>query len=75
MADLLRVKGIGPDVARLLSAAGVRTVAQLKAADPAKLNDAITAANTKQHLSENPPSIDHLKAWIQQAGTLPIVLK
>src|SRR5690348_9580840 len=30
MADLLRVRGIGPDVARLLTAAGVKTVAELK---------------------------------------------
>jgi len=75
MADLLRVKGIGPDVARLLTAAGVKTVAQLKTADAAKLNDEIGKVNSKQHLSENPPSLEHLQAWIAQAGSLPIVLK
>jgi predicted flap endonuclease-1-like 5' DNA nuclease len=75
MADLLRVKGIGPDVARLLSAAGIKTVAQLKSADSAKLNDDIAKVNSKQHLSENPPSVEHLQAWIKQAETLPIVLK
>jgi len=75
MADLLRVKGIGPDVARLLTAAGVKTVAQLKTADATKLNDEIGKANSKQHLSENPPSLEHLQAWIAQAGSLPIVLK
>jgi predicted flap endonuclease-1-like 5' DNA nuclease len=75
MADLLRVKGIGPDVARLLSAAGVHTVAQLKAADAGKLNDEITKVNGQKHLSENPPSLEHLQAWIAQAQTLPIVLK
>jgi predicted flap endonuclease-1-like 5' DNA nuclease len=75
MADLLRVKGIGPDVARLLAAAGTRTVAQLKTADATKLNDEITKVNSKSHLSENPPSIEHLTAWIAQAQTLPIVLK
>jgi predicted flap endonuclease-1-like 5' DNA nuclease len=75
MADLLRVKGIGPDVARLLAAAGVHTVAQLKAADAGKLNDEITKVNGQKHLSENPPSLEHLQAWIAQAQTLPIVLK
>jgi predicted flap endonuclease-1-like 5' DNA nuclease len=75
MADLLRVKGIGPDVARLLAASGVKTVAQLKAQEAAKLNDAIQKANTAQHLTENTPSQESLDAWIKQAQTLPIVLK
>jgi predicted flap endonuclease-1-like 5' DNA nuclease len=75
MADLLRVRGIGPDVARLLSAAGVKTIAQLKTQAPAELSDAIMKANSKLKLSENPPSAEHLSAWIEQAKTLPIVLK
>ncbi len=75
LADLLRVRGIGPDVARLLTAAGIRTVDQLKKADAAKLNDEIGKVNSKQHLSENPPSLEHLQAWIKQAESLPIVLK
>jgi predicted flap endonuclease-1-like 5' DNA nuclease len=75
MADLLRVKGIGPDVARLLSAAGVKTVAQLKSQDAKALSDTITKINDKDHLSQNPPSVEHLDAWIKQAQTLPIVLK
>jgi predicted flap endonuclease-1-like 5' DNA nuclease len=74
MADLLRVRGIGPDVARLLAAAGVHTVAQLKTANASALSDEISKVNSKQHLSENPPSVEHLHAWIQQAETLPIVL-
>jgi predicted flap endonuclease-1-like 5' DNA nuclease len=74
MADLLRIKGIGPDVTRLLAAAGVHTVIQLKTADATQLNAAIMKANSRQHLSENPPSVDHLAAWIAQAQTLPIVL-
>ncbi len=75
MADLLRVKGIGPDVARLLGAVGVHTVVQLKTSDAAKLEAEILKVNSKQELSKNPPSKEHLDAWIQQAQTLPIVLK
>jgi predicted flap endonuclease-1-like 5' DNA nuclease len=74
MADLLRVRGIGPDVARLLAAAGVHTVVQLKTANASALSDEIVKVNSKQHLSENPPSMEHLQGWIQQAQTLPIVL-
>jgi predicted flap endonuclease-1-like 5' DNA nuclease len=74
MADVLRVRGIGPDVARLLAAVGVLTVAQLKSSNANELNDEIAKVNSKQHLSENPPSLEHLSAWIAQAQTLPIVL-
>ncbi|MGZ3425853.1 MAG: DUF4332 domain-containing protein [Polyangia bacterium] len=74
MADVMRVKGVGPDVTRLLAACGVHTVAQLKTQDATKLNDDIMKANSKSHLSENPPSVEHLQAWIAQAQTLPIVL-
>jgi predicted flap endonuclease-1-like 5' DNA nuclease len=75
MADLMRIKGVGPDVARLLAAAGVHTVAALRTADPDKLIADVLKANEKQHLSENPPSKEHLQAWINQAKELPIVLK
>jgi predicted flap endonuclease-1-like 5' DNA nuclease len=75
MADLLRVRGIGPDVARLLAAANVHTVSQLKIANASALSDEILKVNSKLHLSENPPSVEHLQAWIQQAQTLPIVLR
>ena len=74
MADVMRVKGVGPDVTHLLAACGVRTVAQLKIQDATRLNDEIMKVNSKQHLSENPPSVEHLQAWIAQAQTLPIVL-
>ena len=74
MADIMRIKGVGPDVGRLLGAAGVHTVAQLKSQDAAKLEDEIMKVNSRQHLSENPPSVEHLQAWIAQAQTLPIVL-
>ena len=74
MADVLRIKGVGPDVTHLLAACGVKTVAQLKTQDPVKLNDEIMKVNSRSHLSENPPSVEHLQAWIAQAQTLPIVL-
>jgi predicted flap endonuclease-1-like 5' DNA nuclease len=74
MADVMRVKGVGPDVTKLLAACGVRTVAQLKSQDATRLSDEIMKVNTAQKLSENPPSVEHLQAWIAQAQTLPIVL-
>lgn len=75
MADLMRVKGIGPEAAKILSAAGTGTVATLQKADAAKLSEEISKVNTKQKLSENPPNQENVQAWIEQAQTLPIVLK
>ncbi len=75
MADLMRVRGVGPDVARLLTAVGVLTVADLQKADAQKTADAIAKIAASQKLSENPPSAEHLTAWIAQAKNLPIVLR
>ena len=75
MADLMRIKGIGPDVARLLTAVGVATVVELQKADAQKTADAVAKVAAAQKLSENPPSPEHLQAWIAQAKNLPIVLK
>jgi hypothetical protein len=75
MADLMRVRGVGPDVARLLTAVNVTTVAELQKGDAQKLADAIAKVASAQKLSENPPSAEHLAAWIAQAKNLPIVLR
>ncbi len=74
MSDLMRVRGVGPDVARLLSAVGVLTVLDLQKAEAGKIADAIVRVNAQQKLSENPPSAEHLAAWIAQAKNLPIVV-
>jgi predicted flap endonuclease-1-like 5' DNA nuclease len=74
MADLMRLRGVGPDVARLLTAVGVATVLELQKADAQKTADAIAKVAASQKLSENPPSAEHLQAWIGQAKNLPIVL-
>jgi hypothetical protein len=75
MADLMRLRGVGPDVARLMTAVGVATVLELQKADAQKTADAIAKVAAAQKLSENPPSAEHLQAWIAQAKNLPIVLR
>ena len=53
MADLCRIRGIGPDVARLLQAVNVHGVSALKTANADKLAADIGKANEKQKLTEN----------------------
>lgn len=74
MADLMRVRGIGPDVARLLYAVGVRDLDELRRADAQAAADAIRDFNKKFHYSTNPPRADSISYWIKQAHALPLVL-
>lgn len=75
MCDLLRIKGVGPEMVRLLGAARVNTVKQLKGQKPAKLLKALTAANKKKKITENPPDEQQLANWIDQAKKLKLVLR
>ncbi len=73
LADLMRVRGIGPDVARLLAAVGVRCLADLQRADPASTAAAVKDVNKARKLSTNPPGIESIAYWIDQARGLPVV--
>ena len=75
LADLMRVRGIGPDVARLLTAAGVRTLADLQRSDPGATAIALHDVNKLRRLSPNPPGAESLAYWIDQSRRLPIVFE
>jgi predicted flap endonuclease-1-like 5' DNA nuclease len=75
MADLLRIKGVGPVMVRLLGAAGVVSVAQLKTRNAKNLYAKVMKANEKEQITKNPPSEKHLENWIEQAKQLKVVVK
>jgi len=75
LADLMRVRGIGPDVARLLAAVGVKCLAHLQRAEADPLASAIREVNRDKKLSTNPPGAESIAYWIAQARSLPIVLE
>jgi hypothetical protein len=75
MADLMRVRGIGPDVARLLTAVGVTTLALLQKSDATATSVAIHDLNKEKKLSTNPPGVESISYWITQARGLPIVFE
>jgi predicted flap endonuclease-1-like 5' DNA nuclease len=70
MADRMRIKGIGQDNAKLLEAAGVTTVRELKYRNPAKLAEAMAAANSKRRLVRILPTEKAIRRWIEEAGKL-----
>ena len=75
MCDLLRIKGVGPEMTRLLGAAKVTTVVQLRRQKAPRLMKKILAANEKAKISDNPPSEKHLAGWIAEAKKLKIVIR
>lgn len=75
MCDLLRVRGIGPKMARLLTLAGIHSIEALRAEKAAELIPRIQAANKKHAVSEILPQEDTVKDWIHQARNLDIIVQ
>ncbi len=73
--DLLRLKGVGPEMVLLLDAAGVKTTAALGKLTPAGLMESITKANQAKKITEKPPTEPQVGDWIAQAQKLPQVLE
>lgn len=75
MSDLLRINGVGPIMAKLLKAARVDTVAQLRRQKAERLLKRVTQVNKKSKITPNPPSKEHLAGWIASAKKLKIVVR
>lgn len=73
--DLLRIKGIGPEMVLLLEAAGVKTSAELAKKEAAALTTASDAANKSKKITEKPPTEPQFQDWIEQAKQLPPVVE
>ena len=73
-ADLFRVHGIGPQYACLLEAAGVDTIKELAHRLPENLAPKLSAAAAKKGL-RRPISAQTVEKWIEEAKTLPPVMK
>ena len=70
LADRMRVKGVREPYAELLREAGVNTVKELKYRNPAKLAEAMAAANRKRKLVRLLPQEKRIAGWIAQAKVL-----
>jgi predicted flap endonuclease-1-like 5' DNA nuclease len=74
-ADRMRVKGVGWEYAELLSAAGVKTVRELRFRNPQKLVDQMTQANIGRKLVRLLPSVKVVERWIESAQKLPPAIR
>lgn len=73
--DLLRIKGIGPEMVLLLEAAGVKTAADLSKKEAAALTTEAAQANKAKKITEKPPTEPQFQDWIDQAKKLPVVIE
>lgn len=73
-ADLMRIKGVGTQYSDLLEATGVDTVVELSRRNAENLFAAMTDLNATKKLVRQVPSLDQVKDWVAQAGTLPRVI-
>ncbi len=73
--DLFRVKGIGPEYADLLEAAGVDTIPELAQRNPENLIAKLVETNNKKKLVRKLPTLKQVKNWLTQAKKLPRTIK
>jgi predicted flap endonuclease-1-like 5' DNA nuclease len=71
MADLFRIRGIGPEYAELLEAAGVDTVPELAQRVPANLVGQMATANAQKKMVRRLPDQTQVESWVAQAKELP----
>jgi predicted RecB family nuclease len=74
-ADLMRVKGIGPEYVDLLEVAGVDTVKELRNRNPQNLLEAMAELNARKRLVRRLPTEGMVESWVSGAKDLDPVVK
>ena len=70
-ADLIRINGIGPQMAELLEGAGVDSVPELAQRNAANLAAKLDEVNAVKNLVNRVPNEPAIEGWIAEAKTLP----
>lgn len=74
-ADLMRIKGVGPQFSELLEAAGVDTVKELKHRVATNLQAKMEEINATKKLVRRVPTVTEIEKMIEQAKALPGVME
>ena len=69
-ADLMRIKGVGPQFSELLEAAGVDTVKEFRNRVPANLQPKLEEVNEQKHLVGRVPSLSEVERMVARAKDL-----
>ena len=73
-ADLFRIKGVGPQFAELLEAAGVDTVKEFRHRVPENLQPKLEETNAEKRLVRRVPSLKEVIKMVEQTKELPPVV-
>ncbi len=69
-SDLLRIKGIGPEYALMLTKAGVETLKELRRRNPVNLARLLNDVGAKMPSVRRVPTEDVVASWILSAQTI-----
>ncbi len=75
LSDLFRIKGIGEEYSDLLDAAGVDTVPEMATRNAKNLYETLVTINQERNIVRQVPSQTTINKWIENAKTLPRVIK
>lgn len=68
MADLMRLKGIGPQYSELLLAAGVPSLEKLGTFKPDELVQMLVKVNMEKKLAKATPTLGDVETWMRTLG-------
>lgn len=74
MADLFRIKGVGPQFSELLHAAGVDTIKELKNRNAENLYARLVEVQKEKKITRAVPALSQVSDFIKQAGALPPIV-
>ena len=69
-ADLMRLKGVGGDLANLLEEAGVNSCKELQHRKPETLHQALVDLNASKKIAHHVPNVASVTEWVEEAKTL-----
>lgn len=69
-ADLMRIKGVGTEMANLLEECGVDSCKELQHRVPANLQAKLKATNDEKKITHHAPTLAQVEEWIREAATL-----
>jgi predicted flap endonuclease-1-like 5' DNA nuclease len=69
-ADLIRLKGVGMEMANLLEECGVDSCKELQHRVAANLHAKLQSVNDEKKITNHAPSLAQVEAWIAEAATL-----
>lgn len=70
-ADLIRIKGVGPEISEILEASGVDSVKELAQRNATNLRVKMEEVNDAKKLVRQLPSESQVQGFVDEAKTLP----